>query len=60
MDTVRALEHIHIFNGLSPDELNIIAKLSESKHYKANDLVFIERSKGLGYSGNEVRSLMKK
>ena len=46
MDTVKILEHIHIFNGVSPEGLNLIAQLCEYKQYKANDLIFVEKSKG--------------
>ena len=46
METARVLERIHIFDGLSNEELNLIAQLCEHKEYKANDFVFQEKSKG--------------
>jgi CRP/FNR family transcriptional regulator len=35
-----------IFNGLSPEELDSIAKLCESQTYKKNDVIFTEKSHG--------------
>ena len=45
MDTAQALERLHIFSGLSQEELNSIAQLCEYQQYKANNLVFAEKSK---------------
>ena len=46
MDTARALQRIHIFSGLSQEELTEIAQLCEHQQFNANDLVFVEKSKG--------------
>lgn len=46
MDKLRILERIDIFGGLSPEELNPIAELCEARQYKANEVIFAEKSKG--------------
>ena len=46
MDKLRILERIDIFGGLSPKELNPIAELCEPRKYKANEVIFAEKSKG--------------
>jgi len=46
MDKLRILERIDIFSGLSPEELNPIAELCEPRQYKANEVIFAEKSKG--------------
>ena len=46
MDRRRILERIDIFKGLSPEELDPIAELCEPRKYKANEVIFAEKSKG--------------
>ena len=46
MDTKQVLKQVNIFDGLSPEELNSIAILCENRTYKANELIFAEKSKG--------------
>ena len=42
----QVLKQVNIFNGLSPEELNSIAILCKNRDYKANELIFAEKSKG--------------
>ncbi len=46
MDKFKILKQIDIFGGLSPEELDPIAELCESRQYKANEVIFAEKSKG--------------
>lgn len=46
MDTKQILKQVNIFDGLSPEELNSIAILCKNRTYKANELIFAEKSKG--------------
>lgn len=46
MDTKQVLKQVNIFNGLSSEELASIAILCETRNYKANELIFAEKSKG--------------
>lgn len=46
MDIEQVLKQVNIFDGLSPEELNSIAILCKNRDYKANELIFAEKSKG--------------
>ena len=46
MDIKQVLKQVNIFDGLSPEELNSIAILCKNRNYKANELIFAEKSKG--------------
>lgn len=46
MDTQQVLKQVNIFEGLSPEELDSIASICDRKNFKANELIFAEKSKG--------------
>lgn len=46
MDTLRILEGINLFRGLFQEQLNSIARLCEYRNYKANEVIFAEKTSG--------------
>lgn len=46
MDTSAILDRVNIFKGLSQEDINSIAQLSEHREHNANDVIFAEKSKG--------------
>ncbi len=46
MDTIQVLKQVSVFDGLSAEELNSIANICENRSYKANELIFAEKSEG--------------
>ena len=46
MDIIKILERIDLFKGLSQDELSLVADLCEPRQYRADEIIFTEKSKG--------------
>jgi CRP-like cAMP-binding protein len=46
MDNTKILEKVDIFRGLSPQQLESLAKISEERKYRGGEAVFTERSSG--------------
>jgi CRP-like cAMP-binding protein len=46
MDSTKILEKVDMFRGLTPQQLESLAKISEEKKYRGGQAVFTERSSG--------------
>jgi CRP/FNR family cyclic AMP-dependent transcriptional regulator len=46
MDNTKILEKVDIFRGLTPQQLESLAKISEERKYRGGEAVFTERSSG--------------
>ncbi len=46
MDSIRILEKVDIFRGLSPRQLESLAQVSEERKYRGGEAVFTEHSSG--------------
>jgi CRP-like cAMP-binding protein len=46
MDTLKILERIDLFKGLSQDELSAVTELCEPRQCRADEVIFAEKSKG--------------
>jgi CRP/FNR family cyclic AMP-dependent transcriptional regulator len=46
MEKQGILQRVDIFEGLTPDELDMISRFCEDRRYQADELIFAENSKG--------------
>jgi CRP-like cAMP-binding protein len=46
MDTLKILERIDLFKGLSQEELSAVTELCEPRTYQTDEVIFAEKSKG--------------